>query len=127
MCAQQPSRTLRFLSLHSHIRLFIIVLLVGFLIVYSKGIPRWMTVYLAAVSAATFIAYGYDKSLARRQKFRVSEWALHAWSLAGGTLGAVAGQSVFRHKINKFGFQVIFDIILLAQIAAIYWFFVRGS
>lgn len=78
-------------------------------------------VYLIAVNAATLFVYGYDKSRARRGKFRVSEWALHGWSLAGGTPGAVVGQLIFRHKIYKLGFQLIFHAIAIAQLLAILW------
>ena len=88
---------------------------------------RPLTVYLAAVNVESFLVYGYDKSLACRQKFRVSERTLHLWSLAGGTPGAIAGQLVFRHKINKLRFQLILDIILIAQAAAICWLFLRNG
>ncbi len=97
------------------------VLLAALVLVHSKSIPWWALVYLGVANAASFLMYGYDKSLARRGKLRVSEWALHGWSLAGGTLGAIAGQLFFRHKIYKLGFQLIFDAIVFAQLLAAVW------
>ncbi len=97
------------------------VLLAAFVLIHSKSIPWWALVYLGVANAASFVVYGYDKSRARRGKFRISEWALHGWSLAGGTLGAIAGQLIFRHKIYKLGFQLIFDAIVITQLLAILW------
>lgn len=109
------------------IQLGFVLSIIGGYILYGQSIPRPLTVYLAAVNAGSFLVYGYDKSLACRQKFRVSERTLHLWSLAGGTPGAIAGQLVFRHKINKLRFQLILDIILIAQAAAICWLFLRNG
>lgn len=98
------------------------LLLIGFLIIAEK-IPLWLTGYLAVINTATFFVYGYDKSLARRQKYRISEAALYGWSLAGGSLGAMLGQLVFRHKTYKAGFQFVVNAILLAQMFFILWWY----
>ncbi len=97
------------------------VLLAALVLISSNRIPWWGWVYLAIVNAASFVMVGYDKSRARRGKFRISEWALHGGSLAGGTPGAIAGQMLFRHKTCKLGFQLLFDAIVIAQLLAVVW------
>jgi uncharacterized membrane protein YsdA (DUF1294 family) len=86
--------------------------------------PGW--IYLAAVSVVTFWAYGFDKRRAIRGKRRIPERWLHLLALAGGTLGALAGQQLFRHKNRKWKFLLVFGFIALVQAAVIgWWVFVR--
>ncbi|BFM51383.1 DUF1294 domain-containing protein [Marinomonas sp. THO17] len=61
-----------------------------------------------ALSLLTFVAYGLDKYAAMRQQWRVQESSLHLLSLFGGWIGALLGQKVFRHKIRKKPFLLIF-------------------
>ena len=69
--------------------------------------PIVLAVY-ASSSAAAFVAYGLDKSAARRQQRRTRESTLHAFSLAGGWPGALLAQAMFRHKTSKRSFQAVF-------------------
>ena len=57
--------------------------------------------YFIAINLATFIAFGWDKSLAERGAWRVSEGNLLGLALLGGTPGAYAGRALFRHKTRK--------------------------
>ena len=107
------------------IRSLVLVLVLAGYVIFAERIPHWLTAYFGLVNTATFFVYGRDKLLARRGKFRISEWTLHCWTLAGGSIGAIAGQLIFRHKLYKAGFQFVFDSILLGQAAAIYWFWIR--
>ncbi|NJN80994.1 MAG: DUF1294 domain-containing protein [Caldilineaceae bacterium] len=66
----------------------------------------------------TFIFFGYDKTQAKRGKWRVPELVLHALSLVGGFVGAGLGMVVFRHKIRK----PIFWIVV--AVSAALWLFV---
>jgi len=45
--------------------------------------------------------FGVDKIRAKKGTRRVSEGALLAWALLGGTVGTYAGRALFRHKIRK--------------------------
>ncbi|MBR7801187.1 DUF1294 domain-containing protein [Undibacterium sp. FT137W] len=69
-----------------------------------------------------FSLYGCDKASARAQTSRISEKTLHGWALAGGALGAVCGQSWFRHKTQKTFFRwfawlcFAIHVVLLLQI-----------
>jgi len=85
--------------------------------------------YLASANVMTLILYGYDKRQAIVGGARIPELALHAGALLGGSPGALLGQGLFRHKTRKRRFQMVFAVIVLVQIAALYgyWRLVRGG
>jgi uncharacterized membrane protein YsdA (DUF1294 family) len=66
---------------------------------FNRIHPLW--IYLITFNLITFLFYGYDKYQAINQKSRIPEAVLHLLTLAGGTIGAIAGQLLFRHKIKK--------------------------
>lgn len=49
----------------------------------------------------TFLVFGYDKYLARTNRPRVREKTLLNLALMGGSVGAVFGQKIFRHKTKN--------------------------
>lgn len=71
----------------------------------------------AAASVVAFLAYGHDKSCARRGERRVPESTLHWMALAGGWPGAWLAQGVFRHKSKKSSFRIIFVLTVLGHLA----------
>lgn len=84
-----------------------------------------------AVSLFTLLAYRTDKRRAEAGEWRIPESTLHMAELAGGWPGAFLAQRIFRHKISKVSYQVVFWIIvLLHQMAAldylIDWRFAKG-
>lgn len=72
--------------------------------------------YLIIATVATFFVYGYDKRQAVLGRHRVSEAALHLLALVGGTLGALLGQLVFRHKTRHQAFRLVFLGIVTLQV-----------
>ncbi len=86
-----------------------------------------LATWLIGISLVTFGTYGWDKWQAKRQGFRVPELVLHGEALVGGTLGALIGQSLFRHKTIKGRFRIVFWTIFVLQIAGIIWYLIaRG-
>ena len=77
--------------------------------------------YLAAVNLVTFTVYGVDKAKARRGAWRVPEKTLFLLPLLGGSVGALLGMLVFRHKTKHWYFVWGIPLILLAQIALAVW------
>ena len=100
---------------------FIVILLWKFTAIH----PLW--IYLIAINLITFSFYGYDKYQAIHKKSRIPEAVLHILALACGSVGALAGQNIFRHKTRKLKFQVIFILIAIVQAALIIWFIKRNS
>ena len=73
--------------------------------------------YLAAVNLVTFTVYGVDKAKARRGAWRVPEKTLFLLPLLGGSVGALLGMLVFRHKTKHWYFVWGIPAILLVQLA----------
>ncbi len=71
--------------------------------------------YLLIANLAAFAAMGWDKASARRGVERIPERTLLTLAAAGGGLGAVLAQQVFRHKTRKQPFANILVAIFAAQ------------
>ena len=81
--------------------------------------------YLAAVNLVTFTVHGVDKAKARRGAWRVPEKTLFLLPLLGGSVGALLGMLVFRHKTKHWYFVWGIPLILLAQIALAVWVYFK--
>lgn len=75
-----------------------------------------VVIWLACSTVVTFGAFGYDKAVSRSRGTRVPEIVLLALTFFGGTLGALAGRAVFRHKTRKVPFQRQFWAVIGIQI-----------
>ena len=98
----------------------------GPLAVFTGG--GWGTVllvWLAAVNLVTFAVYGIDKAKAKRGAWRVPEKTLFLLPLLGGSLGALLGMKVFRHKTKHWYIVWGIPLILVAQIALAIWLYLR--
>ena len=73
----------------------------------------------------TFTVYGVDKAKARRGVWRVPEKTLFLLPLLGGSVGALLGMLVFRHKTKHWYFVWGIPLILLAQIALAVWVYFK--
>lgn len=76
-----------------------------------------MPAFYAAMSLATFCAYGLDKRAAHRRTSRIPEATLHVLSLLGGWPGALVAQALFRHKTWKQPFRAVFWFTVVANLA----------
>ncbi len=77
--------------------------------------------WLIALTLVTFIAYGYDKTIARIGSLwmRVPERVLLALGFLGGTAGALLGMAAFHHKTIKPEFRVQFWILVGVQVVIV--------
>ena len=82
--------------------------------------------WLISITIVTFFTYGYDKLIAKSERLRVPENALLALAFVGGTVGALGGMAVFRHKTSKRSFQAKLIVVLLVQagLLALYYFYI---
>ena len=76
---------------------------------------RYLIWYLILINIITWIIYGLDKWKARRGKWRVPERVLLLLALAGGSIGALAAMTMFRHKTQKAKFSVGVPLILILE------------
>ena len=77
--------------------------------------------YLIVINVVTFLVYGIDKWKAKQGSWRISEATLLMLAVIGGTIGALLGMQVWRHKTMHLKFKYGLPLILLAQIALIYF------
>ena len=79
---------------------------------------NYLLIYLAAINILTFCVYGADKRRAKRQGARrTPEKTLLGLAAIGGSLGALLGMQVFRHKTRHWYFRYGIPAMLLAQLA----------
>lgn len=76
-----------------------------------------LMIYLVIINLIAFLTFGADKRRARRDKRRVRESTLFLLAAIGGSIGALLGMYVFRHKTRHWYFCVGIPVILILQIA----------
>ena len=89
------------------------------------GAGNILLLYLVAVNLLTFALYGIDKAKAERGLWRISEKVLFAFPLLGGSLGAMLGMRLFRHKTRHWYFRYGIPAIFVLQTAGCFWLFMR--
>lgn len=77
--------------------------------------------YLFAINIVAFFAFGIDKYKAKRDKWRIPESTLLSMAVLGGSIGALAGMKVWRHKTLHDKFRIGIPVIIALQIAAVVW------
>ena len=75
-------------------------------------------IYLIAINVAAFALMGIDKNRARNYRWRISEKTLFGAAILGGSLGAICGMLLFRHKTKHWYFMLGMPLILAIQIVA---------
>ena len=89
---------------------------------YHRFVVTWVNGAIA-LTLGTMMLFGIDKYQAIRRGPRVPENLLYLAVAMGGSLGALLGMNVFRHKTQKVSFQFALVIIILAQLAIGYGVF----
>ena len=75
-----------------------------------------LTAYLVLVNAAALALMLADKKKARRGAWRIPEATLLGIAVLGGSIGAIAGMYLFRHKTRHLKFSLGLPLILAVQI-----------
>lgn len=78
-----------------------------------------LLIYLALINLVTFFLYGYDKLKAKKKKWRIQEKTLILLAVLGGSIGALLGMKVWRHKTRHKKFKYGIPAILLIQLAIV--------
>ena len=79
-----------------------------------------IVIYLIVINMLTFCVYGIDKRKAIRKQWRVPERTLLFLAVIGGSIGALAGMQVFRHKTRHLNFKLGVPGILVVQVIILY-------
>lgn len=74
---------------------------------------------LGLINITAFYMYWRDKKNARKGRWRISENTLLGVAFIGGSLGALLGMYVFRHKTKQWKFKVLVPAFLIMHIAII--------
>lgn len=77
---------------------------------------QFLTAYLVLVNAAALALMLVDKQKARRGVWRIPEATLLGIAVFGGSIGAIAGMYLFRHKTRHLKFSLGLPLILAVQI-----------
>lgn len=84
-----------------------------------NDILKYLIIYLIIINLVAFLAMYIDKRKAKYGRWRIPEQTLFVLALIGGSIGAIAGMYIFRHKTKKLRFSVGFPVILVLQIILI--------
>ena len=76
---------------------------------------------IAMINLIAFVNHGLDKRAAIRGARRTPEARLHLWELMGGWPGALLAMILFRHKIRKPSYLLVYGLIAVTWIGAIIW------
>lgn len=81
--------------------------------------------YLVVVNLVAFYLMWRDKRLAKKENARrIPEKTLFLSAILGGSIGAIVGMRMFRHKTKHWYFVVGMPLILIAQLALTVWLLV---
>ncbi len=86
----------------------------------ESGLLKYFLIYLIIINIIAFMAMYIDKRKAKYGKWRIPEQTLLILAIIGGSIGAIAGMYIFRHKTKKLRFSVGFPVILILQIVLIF-------
>lgn len=87
----------------------------------ATALRHLLALYLPAVNVTAFALMGIDKRRARRGAWRISEKMLFLPVLLGGSLGGTLGMRVFHHKTKHWYFRFGFPLLLILQLAGLFW------
>ena len=76
-----------------------------------------LIIYLFLINAVAFLLMLADKQKAKKKKWRISEATLFGSAIIGGSIGALLGMNIFRHKTRNPMFSNGIPVVLLMQIA----------
>ena len=87
---------------------------------------KWVLLILAAVNLLAFALYGVDKVKAKKGGWRIPEATLLLVAFLGGSMGALLGMEVFRHKTRHAKFRILVPLFLILHIALAVYMVKRG-
>ena len=84
---------------------------------------KYFIIYVLVINILSFLIMGYDKYLAKNNKWRISEATLIFFSLILGSIGSYLGMQKFRHKTKHLKFTIGIPFIFILNILTLYLLF----
>lgn len=78
-------------------------------------------VYLFFINLLSLLLMAEDKRRAKRHLWRIPERTLFVAAILGGSAGALWGMYLFHHKTRHWYFVVGMPLILVSQLALVWW------
>lgn len=75
--------------------------------------------YLLIVNLIGFVLMFVDKKRAQNKQWRIKEATLFLSAAIGGSIGAMLGMKVFRHKTKHLSFLIGMPAIFIVQVALV--------
>lgn len=72
-------------------------------------------IFLLCMNVYGLFLMGYDKSQARKHKWRIRERTLWIVAVFGGAMGMTLGMLLFRHKTKHLSFKIGFPLLATTQ------------
>ena len=85
---------------------------------------KLLLVYLLIINAAAFVLMLADKWKAKKNRWRIPEATLMGVAALGGSIGALAGMYLVRHKTQHPKFTLGIPLILAIQMVIATWIMV---
>lgn len=95
--------------------------------VFIGSLPFVVLLFYVVASVVSFFAYRRDKKAAQDNRLRTPETTLHLLDLIGGWPGAFVAQRVYRHKVKKLSFQVMYWLTVVLNCCALAWLLAAGD
>ncbi len=87
---------------------------------------QYFIYYLIIINIVAFFLMGIDKKKAQVGAWRIPEKTLFLSAILGGSIGAICGMQLFRHKTRHKSFVIGMPAILVVQlILAVAYFYFR--
>lgn len=86
---------------------------------------KTLFIVYSLINIITFILYFADKQKAKKNRWRIKEATLLGFGFFGGSLGALVGMKIFRHKTKHWYFWIVNILGLIWQIALIIFFVIK--
>jgi len=77
---------------------------------------NYLIIYLAGINLAALVAMSADKKRAIGKRPRIPESVLLTLAFIGGSVGALLGMFMFRHKTRHLKFTLLFPFFLILHI-----------
>ena len=86
---------------------------------------QYFIYYLIIINIIAFFLMGIDKKKAQTGAWRIPERTLFFSAILGGSIGAIAGMQLFRHKTKHKAFVIGMPAIFIVQLllVAAYFYF----